>query len=93
MVTGETSIAKPAFVDVVEVKSAADMFEAVSSLSAEQDIIIKAAAVADYTPTTTADNKIRLNDITLTIFIFFRVYTIQHCLYRLSSDVPLEHRE
>lgn len=38
------------FVDVVNVKSAADMFEAVTKLAPEQDIIVKAAAVADYTP-------------------------------------------
>lgn len=50
------------FVDVVNVKSAADMFEAVTKLAPEQDIIVKAAAVADYTPVAVADNKIKKSD-------------------------------
>lgn len=62
LVSGETSLPKPRFVDVVDVKSAADMFEAVTSRANEQDIIIKAAAVADYTPTTFSDDKIKKMD-------------------------------
>ena len=62
LVSGETSIPKPRFVDVVDIKSAADMFEAVTSRAAEQDIIIKAAAVADYTPATFSDDKIKKSD-------------------------------
>ena len=62
LVSGETSIPKPRFVDVVDIKSAADMFEAVTSRASEQDIIIKAAAVADYTPATFSDDKIKKND-------------------------------
>ena len=54
------------FVDVVNVKSAADMFEAVTKLAPEQDIIVKAAAVADYTPVAVADNKIKKSDFTFT---------------------------
>ena len=50
------------FVDVVPVTSAADMFEAVTGRAQEQDIIIKAAAVADYTPVTTATEKIKKKD-------------------------------
>ena len=46
----------------VPVESAEDMFQAVTSRMAEQDIIIKAAAVADYTPATVADNKIKKTD-------------------------------
>ena len=57
----------PLFVDVVNVKSAADMFEAVTSRAPEMDIIIKAAAVADYTPETTADSKMKKKDGDLTI--------------------------
>lgn len=49
----------PKFVKVVPVVSAADMFEAVEALAPEQDLIIKAAAVADYTPETVADSKIK----------------------------------
>ncbi len=62
LVSGETSIPKPRFVDVVDIKSAADMFEAVTSRANEQDIIIKAAAVADYTPATFSDDKIKKSD-------------------------------
>ena len=62
LVSGETSIPKPRFVDVVNIKSAADMFEAVTSRANEQDIIIKAAAVADYTPATFSDDKIKKSD-------------------------------
>ena len=56
------SLEPPLFVDVVPVESAEDMFQAVTSRMAEQDIIIKAAAVADYTPATVADNKIKKTD-------------------------------
>lgn len=62
LVSGETSIPKPRFVEVVDIKSAADMFEAVTGRASEQDIIIKAAAVADYTPATFSDDKIKKND-------------------------------
>ena len=48
LVSGPTAIEPPLFVKVVPVTSARDMFEAVTGLSDEQDIIIKAAAVADY---------------------------------------------
>lgn len=48
LVTGKTDIKPPAFVNVVNIISAQDMYEAVVSESRKQDIIIKAAAVADY---------------------------------------------
>ena len=57
----------PLFVDVVNVKSAADMFEAVTTRAPGMDIIIKAAAVADYTPETTADSKMKKKDGDLSI--------------------------
>jgi len=50
LVTGKVAIAPPEFVTVVPVTSAQDMYEAVTAASADQDIIIKAAAVADYRP-------------------------------------------
>ncbi len=62
VIAGHTEVAPPMFVDVVRVKSAADMFEAVKEHLSESDIIIKAAAVADYTPVTTADSKIKKSD-------------------------------
>lgn len=62
LVAGHMEVLPPMFVDVVNVKSAADMFEAVTKLAPEQDIIVKAAAVADYTPAAVADNKIKKSD-------------------------------
>ncbi len=62
LITGPTSIAPPSFVNVIPVTSAKDMFDAVSSVSSEQDIIIKAAAVADYTPKNVATHKIKKKD-------------------------------
>ena len=62
LVTGPVAIDPPMFVDVVPLTSAADMFEAVTGRAQEQDIIIKAAAVADYTPVTTATEKIKKKD-------------------------------
>ncbi len=49
----------PMFVEVVPVKNAADMFDAVTARAPEMDIIIKAAAVSDYTPATVADSKMK----------------------------------
>lgn len=62
LVTGPVSIKPPMFVEVVPVVNAQDMFEAVTERAPRQDIIIKAAAVADYTPETVADQKIKKMD-------------------------------
>lgn len=67
LVTGETNIPKPPFMDVVSIQSAADMFEAVTSRADKQDVIIKSAAVADYTPSVVSDEKIKKNDSALSI--------------------------
>lgn len=67
LVTGKTAIQPPPFVKTVPVVSARDMFEAVTAAAPEQDIIIKAAAVADYTPVTAADQKIKKKDGDLSI--------------------------
>ena len=67
LVAAHTDIEPPMFVNLVPVVSAADMFEAVTSRADDMDIIIKAAAVADYTPVTVAENKIKKSDGTLTI--------------------------
>ena len=67
LVTGPTSLSRPACVETVDILSAQDMFEAVTSRAAEQDIIIKAAAVADYTPAEVADEKIKKKDGDLSI--------------------------
>ena len=57
----------PMFVEVVPVKNAQDMFEAVTSRAADMDIIIKAAAVSDYTPASVADSKMKKKDGELSI--------------------------
>lgn len=62
LVSGPVSIAPPPFVKVVSVKTAKEMFEAVTSVSEEQDIIIKAAAVADYRPKEISSEKIKKKD-------------------------------
>ena len=62
LVSGPTAIEPPLFVKVVPVVSARDMFEAVTSLSDEQDIIIKAAAVADYRPKQVSEDKVKKKD-------------------------------
>lgn len=62
LVSGPTAIEPPLFVRVVPVTSARDMFEAVTGLSDEQDIIIKAAAVADYRPKQVSEDKVKKKD-------------------------------
>ena len=59
LITGPTDIEPPHFVTVVPVISAEDMFEAVAQVWETQDVIIKAAAVADYTPVQTASEKMK----------------------------------
>ncbi len=67
LVTGPTAIAPPPFVHVVNVTSAADMFEAVTAYAGDSDFIFKAAAVADYTPAQVADNKLKKSDSDMAI--------------------------
>ena len=67
VVAAHTDVAPPRFVEVVNVVSAADMFDAVTSRAGDCDIIIKAAAVADYTPETVADSKMKKSDSDLSI--------------------------
>ena len=62
LVCAHCDVEPPMFVDVVKVQTAQEMFEAVTGKAAEQDIIIKAAAVADYTPAVTAESKIKKSD-------------------------------
>ena len=67
VVKANTTAAIPNFVKIVEVSSAKDMFDAVTALSDQQDIIVKAAAVADYTPESYVDSKIKKKDGDLSI--------------------------
>ena len=67
LVTGPCAIDPPPFIKTVPVITARDMFEAVTSVSEEQDIIIKAAAVADYRPIHVADEKMKKHDSEMNI--------------------------
>ena len=62
LVTGPTALTPPLFVKTVPIVTARDMFEAVTSVSDEQDVIIKAAAVADYRPVQVSDEKMKKQD-------------------------------
>ena len=62
VIAAHTDVLPPMFTQVVNVTSAEDMFNAVKERYADFDIIIKAAAVADYTPVTVADSKIKKSD-------------------------------
>ena len=62
LVSGVSSLAKPMFIDFVQVRSAADMFEAMKARFLDNDIIIKAAAVADYTPASYNEEKTKKKD-------------------------------
>lgn len=67
LVSGKTAIKPPLFVDVVPVTTARDMYEAVTGRFDQQDIVIKAAAVADYRPKTISDQKVKKADGELSI--------------------------
>ncbi len=67
LVSGPVSISAPPFVNVIPVTSAEDMFQAVVSRSDTQDIIIKAAAVADYTPVQTSTEKVKKKEGDLSV--------------------------
>ena len=62
LVSGPTALKYPPLVTTIPVVTAQDMYEAVIANAPKADIIIKAAAVADYTPATVADNKIKKTD-------------------------------
>ena len=67
LVSGPTALPRPQYMEVVDIVSAQDMFDAVTARAPEMDIIIKAAAVADYRPAAVADNKIKKKDGDLSI--------------------------
>ena len=62
LVSGKTNLEVPSHLDFVDITSAKDMYDAVTQRANDQDIIIKAAAVADYTPASYADDKIKKSD-------------------------------
>ena len=67
LVSGKTAIKPPLFVDVVPVTTAREMYEVVIERSDRQDIVIKAAAVADYRPKTISEQKVKKTDGELSI--------------------------
>lgn len=78
LITGETSIPKPPFVNIVPVVSARDMFEAVKAHYEEVDFIIKAAAVADYTPENVSDEKIKKKEDDMSISLIRTVDILKY---------------
>jgi phosphopantothenoylcysteine decarboxylase/phosphopantothenate--cysteine ligase len=62
LVSGPVELSAPLGVKLVPITSAKDMFEAVTSVSSEQDAIIKAAAVADYRPKVVGTEKTKKKD-------------------------------
>lgn len=67
LVSGRTSLEAPFGVELVMVRSAQEMFEAVASRAQEQDLIVKAAAVADYRPAAVADQKLKKSEDDMSI--------------------------
>lgn len=67
LVSGPVALKRLPYVETVDVVSAQEMFEAVAVRAAEQDIIIKAAAVADYRPMVVAEDKMKKSDDALSI--------------------------
>ena len=67
LVIGPSNVFVPDFINRIDIKSAEDMYEEIMKISDSQDIIIKAAAVADYTPANYSDEKIKKKDGDLAI--------------------------
>ncbi len=78
LVSGQSALTPPVFVELVPVKSARDMFDAVTARSDAQDIIIKAAAVADYRPSSVATEKMKKSDDELNIALERTEDILQH---------------
>ncbi len=67
LVTGKTNLKKPLGVDVIEIVSAKDMFREVTERYQDTDIVIKAAAVADFKPKNVSDSKTKKDNANLCI--------------------------
>ena len=67
LIMGPSNVFVPDFINRIDIKSAEDMYEEIMKISDSQDIIIKAAAVADYTPVNYSDEKIKKKDGDLSI--------------------------
>ncbi|MDI1796618.1 phosphopantothenoylcysteine decarboxylase, partial [Staphylococcus aureus] len=62
LVAGPTTLEDPKDIEVIHVQSAEEMFEQVTSRFDEQDIVVKAAAVSDYTPVDVLEHKMKKQD-------------------------------
>ncbi len=62
LISGPVNIPEVPFVNKVRVESARQMYDAVTEAAADADIVVKAAAVADYRPSNVADEKIKKKD-------------------------------
>ena len=78
LVSGPVAIEPPVGVKLIPITSAGDLFRAVTSCSDEQDIIIKAAAVADYRPASVSDEKMHKADGDLSIALERTEDTLQY---------------
>ena len=78
LVSGQVSLPEPPFVETVKIGSAHELFEEVTKRAPEQDIIIKAAAVADYRPAEVSDEKIHKSDEDLSIRLERTEDTLQY---------------
>lgn len=67
LVSGKTELSKPYGINVIEVVSADDMYQAILPLSSQQDYMIMSAAVGDYSPMEIADEKIKKSESSLTL--------------------------
>jgi phosphopantothenoylcysteine decarboxylase/phosphopantothenate--cysteine ligase len=67
LISGPVDLPHPSYMDVVDVTTAQQMYEAVMDRAPQADIILKAAAVADYRPATVAANKVKKTDSDLSI--------------------------
>ena len=86
LVSGQTNLTPPPFVNVVSVVSAQDMFEAVRDHFEEQDVIIKSAAVADYRPAKVSDEKIKKKDGDMSIEMERTTDILQYLAGRRRED-------
>ena len=78
LVSGQVSLKAPACVKLIRIESARDLFNAVTQAAAEQDYIIKAAAVADYRPVNVSDEKIKKTDDDMSIRLERTEDTLQY---------------
>lgn len=89
LVAGSCTEKMPPFVNVVRVQSAEDMFNAVTAAAPDCDIIVKAAAVADYTPVSVADEKMKKHDGDMSVPLKRTKDIIAH----LSANRPSDKRQ